>query len=109
LHLFDYFGKNNPRKNYYIENKESKVWLEKTKVEKESRKNSKQAAVSKANSARGWMRQLLKFFNIKLFKILYLAFVRAHLEFASAVRNSMSKKEYVKIGGYSEKGGKNGH
>jgi len=55
--------------------------------------------VSKANRARGWMRQLLKFFNIKLFKILYPAFVRAHLEFASAVWNSMSKKDMSKLEG----------
>jgi len=61
-------------KNYYIENKGSKVWLEKTKFEKESRKNSEHAGVSKANRALGWMRK--KLFNIKLFKILYLAFVK---------------------------------
>jgi len=28
-------GKNNPRKNYYIENEESKVWLDKTEIEKD--------------------------------------------------------------------------
>ena len=50
-----HFGKNNPRKNYYIENEESKVWLDKTEFEKDlgvmissDGKNSKQveAAVS---------------------------------------------------------------
>ncbi len=34
-------------------------------------------------------------FNIKLFKILYPAFVRAHLEFASVVWNFMSKLEGI--------------
>jgi hypothetical protein len=29
-----HFGKNNLRKNYYIENEGSKVWVEKTEVEK---------------------------------------------------------------------------
>jgi hypothetical protein len=29
------FWKNNPRKNYYIENEESKVWLDKTEIEKD--------------------------------------------------------------------------
>ncbi len=67
-------------------------------------KNSKQveAAVSMANRSLGKMRKNLKFFNIKLFKILYPAFVRAHLEFASAMWNSMSKKDILKLD-------KNGH
>jgi hypothetical protein len=30
-----HFGKNNPRKNYYIENEGSREWLEKTGVEKD--------------------------------------------------------------------------
>ncbi len=56
-------------------------------------KNSKQVetAVSKTNRAFGRMRKTFKFFNIKLFNILYPAFVRAHLEFASAVWNFMSE------------------
>ena len=41
-----------------------------------------EAAVSKANSALCRMRKTFKYFNIKLFKILYPAFLRAHLEFA---------------------------
>jgi hypothetical protein len=76
-------------------------WWKKTEIEKglgvmvsSDGKNSKQveAAVSKSNRALGRMRKTFEFFNIKLFKmILYPAFVRAHLEFASAVWNSMSK------------------
>ena len=44
-------------------------------------RNSKQveAAVSKANSALGRMRKTFKYFNIKLFNILYPAFVKTHL------------------------------
>ncbi len=64
-----HFGKNNPRKNYFIENEGSKVWLEKTEVEKDlgvmvssDGKNIKQveAAVSKANRTLGRIRKLLK-------------------------------------------------
>jgi hypothetical protein len=44
------------------------------------RKNSKQVeeAVSKTNRALGRKRKTFKFFNIKVFNILYPAFVRAH-------------------------------
>ncbi len=68
-------------------------------------KNSKQVetAVSKTNRAFGRMRKTFKFFNIKLFNILYPAFVRAHLEFASAVWNSMSKKDISKLEGIQKR------
>jgi len=62
-------------------------------------RNSKkvEAAVSKANRALGRMRKTFKFFNIKLFLILYPVFVRTHLEFASAVWNSMTRKNINKL------------
>jgi hypothetical protein len=45
------------------------------------------------------MRKTFKYFNIQLFKILYSAFVRTHLEFASAVWNSMSRREINRLEG----------
>ena len=107
-----HFGKNNPRKKYYIDGKDGRVWLESTDVEKDlgvmissDGRNSKQveAAVSKANRALGRMRKTFKFFNIKLFLILYPAFVRTHLEFASAVWNSMTKKNINKLEGIQKR------
>ena len=107
-----HFGKQNPRKSYYIEGVEGKVWLETTEVEKDlgvmissDGRNSKQveAAVSKANRALGRMRKTFKYFNIKLFKTLYPAFVRTHLEFASAVWNSMSRKDINKLEGIQKR------
>ena len=38
------------------------------------------------------MRKTFKFFNIKLFRILYPTFIRPHLEFASSVWNVLSKE-----------------
>ena len=73
-----HYGKQNPKRRYYIENGGTKVWLEETEVEKDlgmivssDGKNSKQveAAVAKANSALGRMRKTFKYFNVKLFKI----------------------------------------
>jgi len=58
-----------------------------------------ESAVSKANRALGRMRKTFKYFNIQLFKILYSAFVRTHLEFASAVWNSMSRREINRLEG----------
>ena len=83
-----HYGKQNPKRKYYIENEGKRVWLEETLVEKDlgvmvasDGRNSKQveAAVSKANSALGRMRKTFKYFNIKLFNILYPAFVKTHL------------------------------
>ena len=62
-----------------------------------------EAAVSKANSALGRMRKTFKFFNIELFKQLYPAFVRTHLEFASAVWNSMTRSEINKVEGIQKR------
>ena len=107
-----HFGKQNPKKKYFITNDKAKVELESTEVEKDlgvmvssDGRNSRQveAAVSKANRALGRMRKTFKFFNIKLFKLLYPAFVRTHLEFASAVWNSMSKKEKGKLEGIQKR------
>jgi len=45
--------------------------------------------VSKANRALGRMRKTFKYFNIQLFKVLYPAFVRTHLEFAYSIIQSI--------------------
>ena len=103
-----HYGKQKPKRRYYIVNEGMQVWLEETKVEKDlgvmvssDGRNSKQveAAVSKANKALARMRKTFKYFNVKLFKI----FVRAHLEFASAVWNNMSKKDIAKLEGIQKR------
>ncbi len=59
--------------------------------------------VSKANRALGRMRKTFKYFNIQLFKVLYPAFVRTHLEFASAVWNSMTRREINRLEGIQKR------
>ncbi len=107
-----HFGKQNPRRKYYIEGKVGRVWLETTEVEKDlgvmissDGRNNKQveSAVSKANRALGRMRKTFKYFNIQLFKVLYPAFVRTHLEFASAVWNSMTRREINRLEGIQKR------
>jgi len=49
------------------------------------------------------MRKTFKFFNIQLLKVLYPAFVRTHLEFASAVWNSMSRREINRLVGIQKR------
>ena len=57
------------------------------------------AAVCKANRILGVMRKTFRYFDIRLFKIIYPTFVRPHLEFASAVWNSLSVKDIKRIEG----------
>ena len=45
------------------------------------------------------MRKTFRYFDIRLFKIIYPTFVRPHLEFASAVWNSLSVKDINRIEG----------
>jgi hypothetical protein len=68
-------------------------------------RNNKQveSVVSKANRALGRMRKTFKYFNIQLFKVLYPAFVRTHLEFASAVWNSMSRRKINRLEGIQKR------
>jgi hypothetical protein len=49
------------------------------------------------------MRKTFKYFNIQLFKVLYPAFVRTHLEFASAVWNSMTRREINRLEGIQKR------
>ena len=65
-----------------------------------------EAAVFKANSDLGRMRKTFKFFNTELFKQLHPAFVRTHLEFASAVWNSMTRSEINKVEGIQKRAAK---
>ena len=108
-----HFGNKNPGREYYIENGIEQVVLGVTEVEKDlgviidrNGKNSQQAtrAISQANKALGRMRKTFKFFNIKLFKILYPTFIRPYLEFATPVWNVLSKESIRKLEGY--KGGR---
>ena len=45
------------------------------------------------------MRKTFRYFDIRLFNIIYPTFVRPHLEFASAVWNSLSVKDTRRIEG----------
>ena len=103
-----HFGNKNPGREYYIENGIEQVVLGVTEVEKDlgviidrNGKNSQQAtrAISQANYALGKMRKTFKFFNIKLFKILYPTFIRPYLEFATPVWNVLSKESIRKLEG----------
>ena len=62
-------------------------------------KNNQQARrdISHANYALGRMRKTFKFFNIKLFRILYPTFIRPYLEFATPVWNVLSKDSIRKL------------
>ncbi len=84
------------------------MWLQTTDVEKDlgvmissDGRNNKQveSAVTTANRVLGRMRKNFKYFNIQLFKVLYPAFARTHLEFASAIWNSMSRREINRLEG----------
>jgi len=58
---------------------------------------------TKANRALGRMRKTFKYFNIQLFKVFHPAFLRTHLEFASAVMNSMSRREINRFEGIQKR------
>ena len=97
-------GKNNPKRAYWIGDTPLKV----TEREKDlgviitsNGKPSEQAAaaVSKANRILGVMRKTFRYFDIRLFKIIYPTFVRPHLEFTSAVWNCLSVKDIKRIEG----------
>ena len=49
------------------------------------------------------MRKTFQFFNIRLFKIIYPTYIRPHLEFASAVWNSMNKADIKKLEGIQKR------
>ena len=85
-----HFGKNSPKKEYFIDTETERFILETTVVEKDlgvlvtnNGKQSLQAqtAVLKAHRALGMMRNTFKFFNVKLIKIIsiYLTFIRTHV------------------------------
>ena len=110
-----HYGKKNPERDYFIGNRNERVQLGKTDAEKDlgvlienNSKSSKQiqSAVSRANSILGRMRKTFKFFNIKLFKIIYPTYIRPHLEFGSVVWNSMTNADKKKIEGIQKRGTK---
>ena len=97
-------GKNNPTRAYWIGDTPLAI----TEKEKDlgviitsNGKFSEQAeaAVGKANRMLGVMRKTFRYFDIRLFNIIYPTFVRPHLEFASAVWNSLSVKDTRRIEG----------
>ena len=101
-----HFGNKNPGREYFIENGIERVVLGVTEVEKDlgvmiarNGKNNHQAtrAISHASYALGRMRKTFKFFNIKLFKILYPTFIRPYLEFATPVWNVLTKESIKKL------------
>ena len=101
-----HFGKNNPRKEYVIEDNGRNMVLEKTELEKDlgvmvtmDGKCSAQVevAVNRASWILGRLRKTFRYFDLNLCKKLYPTFVRPHLEFASSVWNTLSKKEINKI------------
>ena len=62
-------------------------------------KNKLQAekALNRANYELERLRKTFKFFNAEILKILYPTFVRPHLEYASAVWNSISMLHETKL------------
>ncbi len=51
----------------------------------------------------GRLRETFRYFDLNLCKKLYPTFIRPHLEFASSVWNTLSKKEINKIEGVQKK------
>ena len=107
-----YFGKDNPKKEYVIEENGRKMILKETETEKDlgviittDGKCSAQveAGVNKASWMLGRLRKTFRYFDLNLCKKLYPTFVRPHLEFASSVWNTLSKKEIRKIEGVQRK------
>ena len=97
-------GKGNPRRVYWI----GELPLKVTEKEKDlgviissNGKMGDQAvtAANKASRILGVMRKTFRYFDMKLFKIIYPTFVRPHLEFASAVWNSLSVKDAKRLEG----------
>jgi ribonucleases P/MRP protein subunit RPP40 len=54
-------------------------------------------SILKANAALGMLKRTFKFWNCKIFKQLYTAMVRPHLEYCSAVWNPHLKKDISKL------------
>ena len=101
-----HYGNKNPGQNYYVDNGSVQVQLGVTNAEKDlgviianNGKNNLQAekSINRANHELGKMRKTFKFFNIKLFRILYPTFIRPQLEFASSVWNVLSKENVKRI------------
>ena len=112
-----HLGKNNPVRNYYVENGDERVQLGVTEAEKDlgviitnngKTKLQAEKAIHRANHELGKMRKTFRFFNIKLFRILYPTYIRPQLEFASSVWNSLSKESVEQNGENSREGNKNG-
>jgi hypothetical protein len=101
-----HFGNKNPCLEYYIENGSEKLVLGVTEEERDlgviiakNCKNNRQAekSINQANYALGRMRKTFKFFNFKLFNIVYPTYIRPYLEFATPVWNNLSEKHIKKI------------
>ena len=75
-----HLGKNNPVRKYYVENGDERVQLVVSEAEKDlgviitsnwKTKLQAEKAIHRANHELGKMRKSFRFFNIKLFRILY--------------------------------------
>ena len=103
-----HFGKKNPKRQYYIDSGVERVVLGVTEVEKDlgveisnngQTNQQAQKAINQASQKLGRLRKTFKFFNIRLFNILYPTFIRPLLEFATPVWNRLSKKFSDKLEG----------
>ncbi len=78
-----------------------KIWASWSRAMAEISSRWNQQSQSQTELWVAWGR--LKYFNIQILKVLYPAFVRTHLEFASAVWNSMSRKEINRLEGIQKR------
>jgi ribonuclease P/MRP protein subunit RPP40 len=101
-----HLGNKNPVRSYYVENGDERVPLGVTEAEKDlgimvanngKTKLQAEKAIHKANHELGKMRKTFRFFNIKLFRILYPTYIRPQLEFASSAWNVLSKESVNKM------------
>ena len=109
-----HIGKKNPRREYHMfdSTSNSNIILETTEIERDlgvlvssdgSFSHQVNAAIARANSILGRMRNTFKYFNSNILKTLYLTFIRPHLEFASPVWNALLRQDLDKIEKFQRK------
>ena len=109
-----HIGKKNPRREYRMFDiaSNSNIKLETTEIERDlgvlvssdgSFSHQVNAAIARANSILGRMRNTFKYFNSNILKTLYPTFIRPHLEFAAPVWNALLKQDLDKLEKFQRK------
>ena len=109
-----HIGKKNPRREYHMfdSTSNSNIIFETTEIERDfgvlvssdgSFSHQVNAAIARANSILGRMRNTFKYFNSNILKTLYPTFIRPHLEFAAPVWNALLRQDLDKLEKFQRK------